>query len=29
MAAVQNLRLDYKDGKRMEWLHVIEPGKWY
>ena len=23
------LRYDYKDGKRMDWLHVIEPRKWY
>lgn len=23
------LRFDYKDGKRMDWLHVIEPDRWY
>lgn len=23
------LRFDYKDGKRMDWLHVIKPDKWY
>ena len=23
------LRFDYKDGKRMDWLHVVEPEKWY
>lgn len=23
------LRFDYKDGKRMDWLHVIKPDRWY
>ena len=23
------LRYDYKDGKKMIWLHVIEPDRWY
>lgn len=23
------LRFDYKDGRRMDWLHVVGPDKWY